>query len=100
MAQNNVIQAFRPTGNTQNAAYTGTHGVISNAVNASIDTIVEVTCTTLAYVAVGATPVATSANGRVVAANTPTLFKLRVGEKVSAVQVAAGGTMYVSELTN
>lgn len=100
MAQNNVIQAFRPVGNTQTVAYTGTAGTISNAVNTTLDTIVEVTVTTAAYVAVGASPTATATNGRYVAANLPTLFKLRIGEKVSAVQVASGGNLYVSELTS
>jgi hypothetical protein len=99
MAQNNVNTAFRNNGVTQTVAYTGTAGTISNAISASVN-MVDVTCTTAAYVTTGIAPTATAATGRYVAANLPTLFKVTAGEKVSAVQVAAGGNLYVSELTH
>lgn len=88
------IQAFR-LGTHQSAAYTGTAGTISNAVNAQTE-LVRVVVTSHAFVAIGAT--ATSAS-TYVPANTPEYFAIGAGEKVSAIQVASGGTLHVTEMT-
>lgn len=92
----NGVQALRPShSTTQTASYTGTHGVISTAVNASI---VRVVCTTAAYVAIGSAPVADSGD-MYVAADQPEYFRVIPGsDKVSAVQVSAGGSLYVTEM--
>lgn len=100
MARNNVVEAYRPAGSSQTVAYTGTAGTISNAVNANQDTLAYVFCTTAAYIAVGAAPTATTSNGVAIPANIPIILDLRKGEKVSAIQVASGGSLYVSEITH
>lgn len=87
------IQALRAQ-NTMKIAYTGTAGVISNAVTASI---VRIVCTTAAYIAFGSNPTATAAD-MYIGADTPEYFRITPGHKVSAVQVAAGGTLHVTEM--
>lgn len=90
----NDVPALLP-GTTQKIAYTGTAGVISNAVRAAI---VRVTCTTAAYVAFGVSPTAT-ASDMYVAADATEYFHIEPGHKVSAVQVSAGGTLYVTSMS-
>jgi len=87
------VQALRP-GTTYKIAYTGTAGVISNGVTASFARIV---CTTAAYIAFGETPTAT-ASDLYVPADSPEYFRIPPGHKVSAVQVASGGTLHVTEM--
>lgn len=90
----NTFQAPYP-GTSQSKAYTGTAGVIDNAVGAGV-TCVQVVCTTAAYIAVGSAPTAAAGNWYV-PANTPVLIMVKSGDKVSAVQVSSGGTLYVNE---
>ena len=92
----NGVQALRPShSTTQKASFTGTAGTISNAVNSSI---VRVVCTSAAYVAIGSAPTA-DANDMYVAADQPEYFRVIPGsDKVSAVQVSAGGDLYVTEM--
>ena len=97
MSQNNVINAYHTQGVAQNVAYTGTAGAITNGVSEGVN-IVEVTVTTAAYVVENG--VATTANGRYCVANLPYLFKVRKGDKPSAIQATTGGSMFVSELTH
>lgn len=82
-------------GVTQNVAYTGTAGTISNGIGSGV-TKVRVVVTTDAFVVVDKANAATSAGAYVVAL-TPEYFSVRSGEKVSAIQVASGGTLYVTE---
>lgn len=82
----------------QKVAYTGTAGTISNAVGAQTR-VVRVTTTTAAYIAHGASPTAT-ANDHYLPADTPWEFNINPGDKVSAVQVSSGGTLFVTEVTN
>lgn len=89
----NGVQALRP-GTHQKVAYTGTAGTIANAVKASI---VRVVCTSAAYIATGTAPTATTSDVYV-AADQPEYFRVLPGEKVSAVQVSAGGTLHVTEM--
>lgn len=89
----NGVQALR-CGDHQKVAYTGTHGAITTAVAA---TIVRVVCTSAAYIKFATTPVATS-NDVYVAADQPEYFRCLVGDKVSAIQVSAGGTLHVTEM--
>ena len=93
-----ALPAVRP-GISQNATYTGTHGVITNPI--SIGTrIVRVVCTTAAYVKFGTAPTATSADYYVAAGEINWLIVPVPGtSKLSAVQVASGGTLIVNEVS-
>lgn len=87
-------------GKGQNVAYTGTAGTISNAL--PIDcTAVWVWTTTDAYIRIGASPTAVTTDFPL-PAMTPMVFPVSPrdaqssnGCKVSAVQIASGGTLYV-----
>jgi hypothetical protein len=84
-------------GTHQSVAYTGTAGTISNVITSGVS-IVRVICTTAAYIKIGASPTA-AATDVYVAANTPEYFMCKDDgtEKVSAIQVSAGGTLHVTE---
>jgi hypothetical protein len=84
-------------GTTQNAAYTGTAGTITNGVGQGIQKV-RVVCTTDAFVAIGTSPTATTSDAYVVAFS-PEYFTCAPGSKVSAVQVSTGGTVYVTEIS-
>lgn len=71
-------------------AYTATHGETA----AITGTLVDVLCTTAAFIAIAASPVATT-SGYYCAAGVTYRFPITSGNKVSAVQAAAGGTLYV-----
>lgn len=80
----------------QNVAYTGTAGVITNPVSSQTYKI-RVLVTTDAWVTTdGSTPSATS--GAYVPALSAEYFTVTPGQTPRAVQVAAGGTMYVTEI--
>jgi len=80
---------------TQNVAYTGTAGTTSTAIGLGVQRV-RVVCTTDAFVKVAVSPTATTSDAYVVGL-TPEYFTCAPGEKVSAVQVSAGGTLYVTE---
>lgn len=83
-------------GAAQNVAYTGAAGTVTNGVTVGV-TKVRVLTTTDAFVTTdGTTPSATS--GAYVPALSPEYITVTPGQKVSAVQVTAGGTLYVTEL--
>jgi hypothetical protein len=84
-------------GTCQKVAYTGTAGTISNAFG-SQTRLVRVLLSTAGYVVAGITPVATTNDMRM-SAEVPEYFACRPGEKISAIQDAAAGTMYVTEMT-
>lgn len=99
MASRNDALMFYPIdGGGQSVAYTGTAGAISNAVGSQTYAVLLV-ATTDCYIVFGKTPTATTAD-TMIPANTALVFRIRPGEKVSAVQVSSGGTLYVSELTH
>lgn len=87
---------FRP-GTTQVVAYTGTAGTISNGVG-SQTRVVRVWTSTLAYLAFGSAPTATTSDIPI-PANTPEYFIIAPGEKVSAIQDASGGNLHVTEVS-
>lgn len=99
MAQANVVTALRPTGVQQQVAYTATAGVITNAVSAGVN-LVDISVSTDAYIAFGIAPTATAANYLLRAIDGNKTFKIAAGEKVSALQLAAGGTLFVNEMTH
>jgi hypothetical protein len=82
---------------TQSVAYTGTAGTITNAVSAYIN-LVRVLVTTAAFIKIDNSPTATTSDV-FLPANTPEYFTIKPGQKVSAIQSAAGGTLYVTEMT-
>lgn len=91
------VVAFLMTGTTQNVAYTGTAGTITNGVGASTK-LVRVVATTACYIAVGTAPTATT-NDVYLPADKPEIIRIVPGHKVSAIQAASGGTLIVTELT-
>ena len=82
----------------QNISYTGTAGVIANAVGGSTGDwrIVRILCTTQAFVAIGASPTATTSD-MPIGAWAAEYFVIPGGWKVSAIQSSAAGTLYVTE---
>ena len=82
-------------GSGQSAAFT-TSAAITNPVGANT-TFVRVTVTANAFIKFGVSPVATAAD-IFVAANTPEYFPIVPGQKVAALQVVGGGTLYVNEV--
>lgn len=86
---------WRPS-TSQNVAYTGTAGTITNAVG-SQTRLVKITLTTAGFVAIGQAPTATTSDMYMPAA-VPDYYVIAPGEKVSAIQASAGGTMYVTEM--
>lgn len=93
----NFYLADRGTGvlsTHQSVAYTGTAGTIANAV---VSTLVRVVTTTAAYIKIGSSPTATNTDVYI-PANTPEYFTIAAGQKVSAIQVSAGGTLHVTEI--
>jgi len=83
-------------GTHQSAAYTGTAGTITNAFGSGTYKV-RVVVTSAAYVKVGSSPTATTADVYV-PADAVEYFTAYPGEKVSAVQVSAGGTLHVTEI--
>lgn len=84
-------------GATQVKAYTGTAGTIDNAISSGI-TVVRVWLTTAGYIAIGASPTATTSDIPM-PANTPEYFVVPQGSKVSAIQASSGGTLSVTEMS-
>src|SRR5947209_6579101 len=82
---------------SQNVAYTGTAGVITNAVGTETY-IVRVVCTSDAFIKIDNSPTATTSDV-FCPASTPEYFSITPGQKVSAVQWSASGTLYVTEIT-
>jgi hypothetical protein len=82
-------------GTHQSVAYTGTAGTITNGASNGV-LKVRVVVTSAAYIKTGASPTAT-ASDVYMAADSPEYFTIAPGEKVSAIQVSAGGTLHVTE---
>lgn len=82
----------------QSVAYTATAGTITNAVGNTV-TRVRIVVTSAAYISFGTAPVATAAD-IYIPADWPEYFEITPGHKVSALQVAAGGTLHVTELSH
>ena len=81
---------------TQSVAYAGTAGTIANAVGAQTYKV-RVLVTTAAYIKIDNSPTATTADAYL-PAGIPEYFTITPGQKVSAVQVASGGNLYVTEV--
>jgi len=83
-------------GTHQSAAYTTTAGTITSAVGSQTYKV-RIVCTTDAFVKVGDAPTAT-ASDPLFPANSVEYVTITPGQKVSAVQSAAGGTLHVTEV--
>lgn len=83
-------------GTHQSVAYTGTAGTITTAISAGVKKA-RVVVTSAAYVKVGVSPTATTSDVYM-AADSPEYVTVSVGEKISAIQVSAGGTLHVTEI--
>lgn len=84
-------------GTHQSASYTGTAGTITNVIGTQVRQV-RVVVTSAAFVKVDNTPTATTADVYM-AADSPEYFTCSPGQKVSAIQVSAGGTLHVTEIT-
>lgn len=84
-------------GTHQSKAYTGTAGTIDNAISDGIQKV-RVVVTSAAYIKIGKSATATTFDVYM-AADVPEYFTIKAGEKVSAVQVSAGGTLHVTEVS-
>jgi len=83
-------------GVAQNAAYTGTRGETTNGISVGVYKV-RVLVTTDAFVTTDGT-VPSATNGAYVPGLAAEYFTVTPGQKVSAVQVSAAGTLYVVEL--
>lgn len=78
-------------------AYTGTAGTTSAV--AATTTVIRVISTTDCFIEIGAAPTAVADTGMYLPALVPEYFACKGSDKVSAIQVASGGTIYVSQMT-
>jgi hypothetical protein len=83
-------------GTHQSAAYTATAGTITNAMGSQTYKV-RIVCTTDAFVKVGDAPTATTSDP-LFPANSVAYVTITPGQKVSAVQSSAGGTLHVTEV--
>ena len=83
-------------GPSQSVAYTGTAGTVATAFGAQTRRVRVVT-TTAAFVSFGSSPTATTSD-IYLPADTPEFFHVAPSSKVSAIQLSAGGTVYVTEM--
>lgn len=83
-------------GPTQNVAYTGTAGTITNGISTAIQRV-RVLTTTDAFIKIGDSPTATTSDAYMTGL-IPEYFTITPGQKVSAIQVTAAGTLYVTEV--
>ncbi len=83
-------------GTHQSVAYTGTAGTITNAIGNGVQKA-RIVCTSAAYVKVGVAPTATTSDVYW-PADSIEYVTIKTGEKVSAIQVSAGGTLHVTEI--
>lgn len=82
----------------QNVAYTGTAGTVTNVFGTQTYRV-RVVCTTDAFVLnTDGGAAVTASTGAYLPALQAEYFTVTPGQKMSAIQVAAGGTMYVSEI--
>ena len=84
-------------GTTQNVAYSAAAGTIANPVGSQTYKV-RVVCTTDAFIRIDNNPTATLSDA-LLPAGAPEYFTITPGMKVSAVQVASSGVMYVTEVS-
>jgi len=82
-------------GNIQSFSYTATAGVTSNVSVACQK--VRLMSTTDCFFVIGNSTTATTANGAYLPGLRPEYFSIRPGQQISALQVTAGGNMFIAE---
>jgi hypothetical protein len=85
-------------GTVQNVAYSATAGTITNVIGSQTYKI-RVLTTTDAWIVIGNNPTATVATGTYLPAKAAEYFTCTPGQKVSAIQDTAGGTLNVTEVS-
>lgn len=84
-------------GASQSKNYSNTSVQADTAMGATTG-VVQVVCTTVAFVAIGANPTAVvGTGGAYIPANTPVKFACNPGDKVAVIRSAADGVMYLCE---
>lgn len=83
-------------GTVQSVAYTGTAGTIANGVANGVQKA-RLLSTTDCYVKISNAGTAATTSDTYLAALSPEYVTVASGEKVSAIQVTTGGTIYVTE---
>jgi hypothetical protein len=97
MAGTSSLQTTYRQGVHQKVAFTDTAGTISNGFGSQTKTV-RVAVTSAAYVKIENSPTAT-ANDMYMTADLPEYFTVSPGQKVSAIQVSAGGDLHVTEMS-
>lgn len=88
---------YKP-GATQVVAYTGTAGTITNATGAGIQ-VIRVVLTTAGHIAITTAGTAATTSDIYMPAGIPEYFVVPASVKVSAIQVASGGNLHVTEMS-
>lgn len=83
-------------GTVQPVTYTGTAAMTTNGAGNGVH-VVRVVATTDCYIRTGPSPTATTSD-TFLPAKWPEYINVMPGEKVSAVQAASGGVLYVTEI--
>lgn len=90
---------LRLSGTSQNVTVSGTSAAVTNAFAATTGDI-RVVSTTNCWIAIGASPTATTGAGSsYLPAGAIEYFHVTGGQKIAAIQDSAGGTLNVSEMT-
>ena len=89
---------YRPAGATQTITSSGSSAATSNAVGTQTYAV-SIVATQDVYLTFAVAPTTTATNGVFHKKDWPTTYRIAPGEKVAALQVSSGGTVYVSELT-
>lgn len=83
-------------GTHQSVTYTGTAGTITNPISAGVHKV-RVVATTACFFRIGSNPIAVVTDDYLPADSTE-YFTVSEGEKVSAIQLSAAGTLHVTEI--
>ena len=92
----NILQAVAVPDTIQNVSYTDT-AAASSAFGANV-TILRLCATTDCYYLVGANPTATTSNGSLLPAGVVEHVVVVAGQKISAIQSSANGSLNVGEI--
>ena len=95
-SRNDARVPYPVEGGAQSVAYTATASATASAVGPQTRRVL-ISASSDCHIRFGATPVATTAD-TFVPANSTMFLSIRPGQKVSAVQDSAGGTLWVSEM--
>ena len=81
-------------------AYTGTAGTTEAVGGTSLvdDNIIRIVATTDCFIEIGLAPTAVANTGMYLCALVPEYFSCPASSKVSAIQVASGGSIYVTPM--